>query len=111
MADLVIRSLVAGEEELFDSMPDPLQQLRQAGYADGTAGGGYRPEHTWVALLVGRVVGRAAWLLPPGSVGTPGWNGSTWVRCRRNSPCREMVPRRDSRRAGGRWRGARRWRT
>ncbi|GIJ80281.1 hypothetical protein SAMN05443287_11558 [Micromonospora phaseoli] len=71
MADLVVRPLVAGEEELFDSMPDPLPQLRQVSYADGIAGGGYRPEHTWIALLAGRVVGRAAWLLPPGSVGDP----------------------------------------
>ncbi|MEV4713869.1 acetyltransferase [Micromonospora sp. NPDC049374] len=71
MTDLVIRPLVAGEEELFDSMPDPLPQLRQISYADGIAGGGYRPEHTWIALRAGRVVGRAAWLLPPGSVGEP----------------------------------------
>ncbi|HYN94266.1 MAG TPA: acetyltransferase [Pilimelia sp.] len=71
MADLVIRPLVAGEETLFDSMPDPLPQLRQVGYADGLAGGGYRPEHTWVALRAGRVVGRAAWALPPGATGAP----------------------------------------
>ncbi|TCB97117.1 acetyltransferase [Micromonospora zingiberis] len=71
MTDLVIRPLVAGEEELFDSMPDPLPQLRQVSYADGIAGGGYRPERTWVALRAGQVVGRAAWLLPPGSVGDP----------------------------------------
>ncbi|MBQ1049720.1 acetyltransferase [Micromonospora sp. C51] len=71
MTDLVVRPLVAGEEELFDSMPDPLPQLRQISYADGIAGGGYRPEHTWIALRAGRVVGRAAWLLLPGSVGEP----------------------------------------
>ncbi|MBM0234279.1 acetyltransferase [Micromonospora sp. STR1_7] len=71
MADVVIRPLVAGEENLFDSMPDPLPQLRKVGYADGIAGGGYRPETTWVALRDGRVVGRAAWLLPPGAVGAP----------------------------------------
>jgi hypothetical protein len=71
MTDLVIRPLVAGEENLFDSMPDPLPQLRQTGYADGIAGGGYRPETTWVALRAGRVVGRAAWLLTPGAVGRP----------------------------------------
>ncbi|MBV1852662.1 acetyltransferase [Catellatospora tritici] len=71
MADLVIRPLVAGEEHVFDSMPDPLPELRQVSYADGLAGGGYRPEHTWVALLDGRVVARAAWLRPPGSVGRP----------------------------------------
>src|SRR6266851_833318 len=50
MSDLVIRPLAAGEENLFESMPDPLPQLRQVGYADGIAGGGYRPENTWVAL-------------------------------------------------------------
>ncbi|WP_045747486.1 hypothetical protein [Actinoplanes rectilineatus] len=71
MTDVVIRSLAAGEEDLFDSMPDPLPQLRQVGYADGLAGGGYRPEHTWVALRAGRVVARAAWLQPPGAVGEP----------------------------------------
>ncbi|MEU7800197.1 acetyltransferase [Micromonospora arborensis] len=71
MTDLVIRPLVAGEENLFDSMPDPLPQLRQIAYADGVASGGYRPENTWVALRAGRVVGRAAWLLPPGAVGAP----------------------------------------
>lgn len=71
MTGLVIRPLVAGEEKLFDSMPDPLPQLRQVSYADGIAGGGYRPEHTWIALRAGRVVGRAAWLLPPGAIGAP----------------------------------------
>ncbi|RAO19471.1 acetyltransferase [Micromonospora noduli] len=71
MTDLVIRPLVAGEENLFDSMPDPLPQLRQVAYTDGIAGGGYRPENTWVALRAGRLVGRAAWLLPPGAVGAP----------------------------------------
>ncbi|WFE99865.1 acetyltransferase [Micromonospora sp. WMMD964] len=71
MTDLVIRPLVAGEEHVFDSMPDPLPQLRQVAYADGVAGGGYRPETTWVALRADRVVGRAAWLLPPGAVGAP----------------------------------------
>jgi len=71
MTDLVIRPLVVGEENLFESMPDPLPQLRQVGYADGLAGGGYRPENTWVALRPGRVVARAAWALPPGAVGAP----------------------------------------
>jgi hypothetical protein len=71
MTDLVIRPLVAGEENLFESMPDPLPQLRQVTYADGLAGGGYRPERTWVALRGGRVVARAAWLLPPGACGDP----------------------------------------
>ncbi|MEV1144444.1 acetyltransferase [Micromonospora sp. NPDC049799] len=71
MTDVVIRPLVAGEESLFDSMPDPLPHLRQVRYADGVADGGYRPEHTWVALRAGRVVGRAAWLRPPGATGAP----------------------------------------
>ena len=71
MTDLVIRPLVAGEENLFDSMPDPLPQLRQVAYVDGLAGGGFRPERTWVALRSGQVVGRAAWVLPPGAVGAP----------------------------------------
>ncbi|CCH19460.1 hypothetical protein [Micromonospora lupini] len=71
MTSLVIRPLVAGEENLFDSMIDPLPQLRQVAYADGITGGGYRPEHTWIALRAGQVVGRAAWLLPPGAVGAP----------------------------------------
>ncbi|MDI6103997.1 acetyltransferase [Actinoplanes sp. NEAU-A12] len=71
MTDLVIRPLVAGEENLFTSMPDPLPEVAKCGYADGIAGGGYRPEHTWVALHGGRVVSRAAWVLPPGAVGRP----------------------------------------
>ncbi|MEH1168694.1 acetyltransferase [Micromonospora sp. CPCC 205539] len=71
MTDLIIRPLVAGEETLFESMPDPLPQLRKNSYADGIAGGGFRPEHTWIAQRAGRVVGRAAWLLPPGAVGAP----------------------------------------
>jgi hypothetical protein len=71
MTDLVIRPLVAGEETLFDDLPDPLPQLRQISYADGLAGGGYRPENTWIALRAGRVVGRAAWLQLPGAVGDP----------------------------------------
>lgn len=71
MTDLAIRPLVAGEESLFESMPDPLPQLRKIPYADGVASGGYRPERTWVALRGGEVVGRAAWLLPPGAVGAP----------------------------------------
>jgi hypothetical protein len=71
MTDLVIRPLVAGEEALFTSMPDPLPEVPKTGYADGIARGGYRPERTWVALRGGRVVGRAAWVLPPGAVGRP----------------------------------------
>jgi hypothetical protein len=69
MPDPLIRPLVAGEETLFDSMPDPLPMLRQVAYTDGIAGGGYRPENTWVAIRDGRVVARAAWVRPPGAVG------------------------------------------
>ncbi|MBG0833157.1 acetyltransferase [Planomonospora sp. ID67723] len=71
MTDLVIRPLVAGEENLFTSMPDPLPEVPKNSYIDGIASGGYRPERTWVALRGGQVVGRAAWVLPPGSVGRP----------------------------------------
>jgi hypothetical protein len=71
MTGLVVRPLVAGEENLFESMPDPLPELRQVSYADGLAGGGFRPEHTWIAMQSGRVVCRAAWLQPPGAVGEP----------------------------------------
>jgi hypothetical protein len=71
MTDLVIRPLVAGEEHLFTSMPDPLPEVPKNSYADGIASGGYQPERTWVALRDGRVVARAAWVLPPGAVGRP----------------------------------------
>ncbi|GIH05581.1 N-acetyltransferase [Rhizocola hellebori] len=71
MTDLVVRPLVAGEENVFDSMPDPLPQLRQPSYASGLASGGFHPDRTWIALRGGQVVGRAAWLLPPGAVGEP----------------------------------------
>ncbi|WP_433306398.1 acetyltransferase [Actinoplanes sp. CA-030573] len=71
VAGLVLRHLADGEEDLFASMPDPLPSLPQISYADGVAGGGYHPSRTWIALRDGRVVGRAAWLLPPGAVGTP----------------------------------------
>ncbi|MEV0902957.1 acetyltransferase [Actinoplanes sp. NPDC049802] len=71
MTDLVIRPLVAGEEKLFTSMPDPLPEVPRTDYLRGIAGGGYRPERTWVALRHSRVVSRAAWVLPPGAVGRP----------------------------------------
>ncbi|MEV6488251.1 acetyltransferase, partial [Actinoplanes sp. NPDC051633] len=71
MSHLVVRPLVAGEESLFESMPDPLPQVGKVGYADGLATGGYRPDRTWVAIDRGRLVGRAAWVLPPGAVGRP----------------------------------------
>lgn len=71
MTTLVVRHLADGEEDLFDSMPDPIPTLIQTAYAAGVAGGGFRPGNTWVALRDGRVVGRAAWLQPPGAVGQP----------------------------------------
>jgi RimJ/RimL family protein N-acetyltransferase len=68
MADLVIRSLAAGEESLFESLADPgLVGFAAFGdrYSDMAARGGYRPEWTWVALRDGRVVARAAWWAGP----------------------------------------------
>lgn len=60
MTDLVIRPLVAGEQHLFDSLPDPGLVGRAAAgrtYADGD----YRPDWTWIALRGNTVVARAAW--------------------------------------------------
>ncbi|GLZ36503.1 N-acetyltransferase [Actinokineospora sp. NBRC 105648] len=62
---LVIRPLVAGEENLFDSLPDrglvgrPV--LGNLSYPDLRARGEYRPEWTYVAIAEGTVVARAAW--------------------------------------------------
>jgi RimJ/RimL family protein N-acetyltransferase len=64
MTDLVIRPLVAGEEDLFDSLPDPgLVGFAAFGdtYLAMAANGEYRPEWTWIALREGTVVARAAW--------------------------------------------------
>jgi ribosomal protein S18 acetylase RimI-like enzyme len=64
MTDLVIRSITAGEEQLFDSLPDPGLVGRAAfgeSYPDMAAAGEYRPEWTWIALRDGVVVARAAW--------------------------------------------------
>ncbi|MBN6052492.1 GNAT family N-acetyltransferase, partial [Nonomuraea sp. RK-328] len=68
MTDLVIRPLVAGEEDLFDSLPDPgLVGFAAFGdtYTAMAAAGEYRPEWSWVALREGRVVARAAWWAGP----------------------------------------------
>lgn len=68
MADLVIRPLSAGEEALFESLPDPgLVGFAAFGdtYTAMAAAGEYRPEWTWVALRNGVVVARAAWLGGP----------------------------------------------
>ncbi|MFG2052449.1 GNAT family N-acetyltransferase [Micromonospora sp. NPDC048930] len=64
MSDLVIRPLVAGEEQLFDSLADP-GLVGRAVLGETYAGGGYRPEWTWVALRDGVVVARAAWWAGP----------------------------------------------
>lgn len=64
MSELVIRPLTAGEEQLFESLCDPGLAGPAAfnhTYADGAAKGHYRPEWTWVALLDGVVLARAAW--------------------------------------------------
>ncbi|HVV19587.1 MAG TPA: GNAT family N-acetyltransferase [Pseudonocardiaceae bacterium] len=68
MTDLVIRPLTAGEEPLFDSLPDRgLVGLAAFGkrFRDMAAAGEYRPEWTWVALRDGEVVARAAWWAGP----------------------------------------------
>lgn len=68
MTDLVIRPLAAGEEHLFDSLPDPgLVGFAALGhsYAAMAADGEYRPEWTWVALREDTVVARAAWWAGP----------------------------------------------
>lgn len=64
MTDLVVRPLVAGEEELFLSLVEPaLVGVQSVGrdYRELTARREYRPEWTWVALRGERVVARAAW--------------------------------------------------
>jgi GNAT superfamily N-acetyltransferase len=64
MTDVVVRPLVAGEEDLFLSLTEPaLVGIQSAGrdYRELTKLGQYRPEWTWVALRGDRVVARAAW--------------------------------------------------
>ncbi|MGC5019862.1 GNAT family N-acetyltransferase [Micromonospora sp. DT47] len=64
MTDLVIRPITAGEEQLFDSLPDPALVGRAAfgeSYLAMVAAGEYRSEWTWVALRDDVVVARAAW--------------------------------------------------
>ncbi|HEY0447773.1 GNAT family N-acetyltransferase [Actinophytocola sp.] len=68
MTDLVVRPLVAGEEELFLSLIEPgLVGIQSTGrdYRELIALGQYRPEWTWLALRDGRVVARAAWWAGP----------------------------------------------
>jgi ribosomal protein S18 acetylase RimI-like enzyme len=64
MTDLVVRPLVAGEEELFLSLTEPaLVGIQSIGrdYRELATLRQYRPEWTWVALRDARVVARAAW--------------------------------------------------
>ncbi len=66
MTELVIRSLAAGEEHLFEQFADPAQvpvgrAALGRSYRDFTAANEYRPAWTWVALRGDRVVARAAW--------------------------------------------------
>ncbi|WP_086829309.1 GNAT family N-acetyltransferase [Allokutzneria sp. NRRL B-24872] len=68
MTDLVIRPLVPGEVELFESLPTD----RLVGFAAGEttftelhARGEYRIDWCWVALRDGVVVARAAWFGGP----------------------------------------------
>jgi RimJ/RimL family protein N-acetyltransferase len=68
MTDLVIRPLIAGEEHVFDSLPDAgLVGFAAFGdtYTAMAAAGRYRPEWSWVALRDGTVVARAAWWAGP----------------------------------------------
>jgi len=64
MTDMVIRPLSAGEEQLFDQLPDPAL-VGPAAFGRTYRGlaetGEYRPEWTWVALRGDSVVARAAW--------------------------------------------------
>lgn len=68
MTDLVVRPLMAGEEELFLSLTEPaLVGVQSVGrdYRELAGLGQYRPEWTWVALRGDRVVARAAWWAGP----------------------------------------------
>jgi len=64
MSDLQFRPLVAGESDLFTSLPGTDlvgRSLTGHTFATLDAGGEYRPEWSWVALREGTVVARAAW--------------------------------------------------
>lgn len=68
MSDLVIRPLVAGETQLFNSQPSPRtvgRALLGQSFALTDEGGEYRPEWSWIALRGGTVVARAAWWAGP----------------------------------------------
>ena len=64
MSDLIVRPLRAGEEALFDSLPDP-GLVGHAIHGITYATGNYRPEWTWVALRDDVVVARAVWWAGP----------------------------------------------
>jgi RimJ/RimL family protein N-acetyltransferase len=64
VTDLVIRSLAAGEEHLFEQFPGPSlvgPAVFGRGYRALAKANEYRPEWTWVALRGDQVVARAAW--------------------------------------------------
>ncbi|MFC7218415.1 GNAT family N-acetyltransferase [Streptomyces polyrhachis] len=68
MTDLVIRSLAAGEEHLFQQIPDHPALGKSAfghPWASLAQGGEYRLDWCWVALRGERVVARAAWWAGP----------------------------------------------
>jgi RimJ/RimL family protein N-acetyltransferase len=68
MTDLVIRPLGAGEEHLFESLPDAGlvgRQLLGLTYRELIDRHEYRPEWTWLALRDGKVVARASWWAGP----------------------------------------------
>lgn len=68
MTDLVVRSLRAGEEHLFDAYEQPdVVGFAMFGrtYSEYFANNNYRPEWTWVAVRDERVVARAAWWAGP----------------------------------------------
>ncbi len=68
MTDLLVRPLVAGEADLFLSMPDDGLvgiQITGRDYRAVADLGQYRPEWTWVALRGDKVVARAAWWAGP----------------------------------------------
>ncbi|MEV6110771.1 GNAT family N-acetyltransferase [Streptomyces sp. NPDC051940] len=68
MTDLVIRHLAAGEEHLFQQIPDhPAVGKGAFGHQWATVdqGGEYRLDWCWIALRDDRVVARAAWWAGP----------------------------------------------
>jgi RimJ/RimL family protein N-acetyltransferase len=66
VTDLVIRSLAAGDEHLFDAYDGPVfgGPIGRT-YRELAGKNEYRPEWTWVALRDGAVIARAAWWAGP----------------------------------------------